>query len=937
MARTISDNDVELFNNKLKADFDLTADTTLLKTYLANPRYISNVNGIVKSEIINKLVINFSENDAYNTIAYALQNASSISKEELQAYYSNLLNQQQISLKNTIYTHIDSYVLQIKERIKTQKPSPTANDILSNMTQAEQIAYNNFIEYFLNQHIYNDFENANNPLKAINVSCESYLNSLTPATDYQSYYNTIRNTIKSKINKDPEYKDNNAIKKRIIKLNLDVNSYITPFIDMILEASSAPNKCFIQNYGYTEVNMRPCSVYFVKEKQMCDKFEEIYRMSDLQLNTLLYLYGPNWSTYSKPNATSTFDIYIFDKKFVDIINTAEKRRIFNGNIVRYDENNAHIKGVFDAFRKELQIIYRISHNGMMMESVTSAYSTELIKKIIKDMYTKTIRYNNKTYNYLALHRIRQQKINNNGKQLCKIQIPELTEIGSEDTYKYTYDFKVQGTPNIHINPPELWGSCFYNLQSNQLDDASRQNIQDSMKSKYNISPSCDNHMIDNLKCNTGCGRNNNNKFMAFDASTFSYETASVKLNETISISSDLVFLKIKHKIRLLGSADPVDVNFVSFNNVTKTFNNVSNITSLNPMIKEKLFTIKNTRNRLSLEPNISKKSAYVCNFYNNILYEYSTQQIDFSLNDLSDVTLKKILPDRKLYSEISMGIRVLSYISSRFPFSKKCLENSTYGVDFNETKNCMNEIKDFLNNVTLNNLNITLNQYKEEKSHYERIIGQINQQITYSEQDFQTSCNTPAIIQQRSTYEILVETYKIKINAINNERIELRNELTKWENWKPDWWKPWEWIHKVRMTNDTKRFLWEKDQEWGVKVDEKNDYVRKLAVINNKCNTISKQIQQHRDTKTENENVITRNISPKITDAEGNITRYNRQDPDFYYQNMETYDINNLDVASDIVNLQTRLSFDFFWKYIVLMYNNKFLTSNDDCIYIQIN
>jgi hypothetical protein len=934
MDRTISDSDAELFNNKIKADFDLTADTTDLKTYLANDTFITTINDIVRSEKIDKEVINFNENDdAYNTIAYALQNASSISKEELETYYSNLLHQQQISLKNTIYTHIDTSVLQIKERIKTQTPSPTANDILLNMTQAEQIAYEDFIEYFLNQHVYNVFENTDNPLKTINISCESYLTSLTPATKYENYYDAILSTIISKIDiTKPEYKDNNAFRKRIIKLNLDVNSFIIPFIDMILQASSAPNKCFIQHYGYTEVNMRPCSVYFVKERQMCDKFEEIYKMSNLQLSTLLYLYGPNWSTYQKPNATSTFDIYIFDKRFVDILNTKEKRRIFDGNIVRYDENNAHIKGVFDEFRIELQIIYNISHNRMMMESVTSAYSTELIKKIIKDMYTKTIRYNNKTYNYLALHRIRQQKINNNGKQLCKIQIPELTEIANEDTSQYTYEFKVQGTPNIHMNPPELWGSCFYNLQSTQLDAASRQNIQDSMITKYNILPSCDNHIIDNLNCNTGCGTNNDDKFMAFDASTFAYETASVKLNEAISISSSLVFLKIQHNIRISGAADAVNVKFVRFDNTTKRFNDEPDILSLNPMIKEKLFTIKNTRNRLSLEPNISKKNVYICNFYNNILYEYNTQQIDFSLNDLSNVLLKRTLPDRKIYSEISMHIRVLSLISSRFP----CLKNSTYGVDFNETKNCMNDIKDFLNNVTLNNLNRTKSQYNAEKSHYERIIGQIDQQITHSEQDFQNSCNTPAIIQQRSTSEKLIELYKIKIDEIHVKKMQLQRELQNWESWRPDWWKPWEWIHKVRMTNDTRRFLWEKDQELKTNVEQQKTTIASLASINNNCNRISTQIEQHKDRKKINEN-LKNSVEPKITAADENIARYNRQDPNFFYQDVETYDINDLNIAADINNLTNKLSFDFFWKYLVLMYNNKFLTSNDDCIYIQIN
>ncbi len=939
MARTVSDNDVELFNNNIKADFDLTAEALILKGYLANDIFIANISNIFASQKIEKILFNFNETDTYNTIAHAIQDASSISQETLQAYYANLLSQQQSTLKTTIYTQIDSHVVNIKERIKNRIPTPTANDILSNMTPAETRAYNEFIEYFLNQYIYNVFDNPNNPLKSINTSYETYLTSRTidqRIATYQRYYAALLNSIKSKIDmRLPEYKDSNAVRKRIAKLNLNINSFIIPFIDMILQSSSVPNKCFIQNYGNIDVNMRPCSVYFVKERQMCDKFEEIYRMSNLQLQTLLYLHGPNWGIYNKPDNT-TFNIYIYNKNFIDIINRAEKQQIFDGSVAKYDENNAHIKGIFNDFRVQLSSIYQTNR---ITEQIDSLYSTELIKKIIKDIYTNTLQYNNKTYNYLALHRIRQQKLNNNGKQLCKIQIPDMVEIGSENTYKYRYENKVQGTQgHQHINPPELWGSCFYNLQSSQQDDASRQRIQETMKSKYNISPSCDNHVIENLKCKTGCSANNNDKFMAFDASTFAYNSASMKLNEGITISSDIVFLKIKHNIRFFGTAGPVSVNFVRFNNMTKRFDNIPDIISLNPMIKEKLFNIKTVRYRISLEPNTSKKNVYICNFYNGILYEYSTYEIDtFSLNELSGQSLKTDLPDTYLYSQVSLGILLLSHISSMYPFSKKCIENSTYGSNFIDTKNCMNEIKNLINNIRLAELQNTLKQYQDEKSYFEQLVGNFHQQVIYKEQELQNSCATPEINQQRSIYEINISLQNTMIKIIDEKRKELRNELENWENWKPDWWKPWEWIHKVKMTNDTKRYIWEKDKEWGENVDKLNQYKRGLAVISDKCNRIEGELKIQQNNKKQNEEIIVNRINPKVQGAEENIGRYNRKDPAFFYQDIETYHINQIDVASKIVSLNNKLLFDFFWKYIVIRYNNRFLTSNDDCIYIQVN
>jgi hypothetical protein len=924
---TISDSDVELFNNRIKTDFDLSADIQTLKRYLSDRSTISNIHSILKGQKINKTLINFNQDDVFNSIAYAMQNTISLSKQRLEKYYSDLVYAQQPLIKQTVYTEISDRVLQIKERVKARIPSPTAEQIMANRNQDEIRTYDNFKEYFLSQHIYNDFENSNNPLKTINYSYETYLDSLAPsqAGIYTSYYANILNTIKQKLDKSkPAYKDNNEIRRRIIRLNIDVNKYIFPIINKLL---TSDNKCFIQNYGNLDVNMRPCRLYLVKERNMCDLFEGIYKMSNTQLSFLLNIHGPNWMSYERPSSTSIFYIYVYDKLFLTIINSVKQSDVFDGNAAK---TNIPEKEIMSRFRNVIGNIYS---RNRISEDTSSVYTTRLIQQIIKDIYTRTLQYNNKTYNCLALHRIKEQKEKNNGKQLCKIEIPELREIESEYTYKTPIEYKIQG--HTHVNKPELWGSCFYNVPSNQLSDSSRQAISSTIKSKYNITPSCDNNIIDNVKCKTGCAPNNQDKYMAFDASSFSYDAATMKLNEAIYIPQDLVFLRINPNISSYESKR-TELRFVRFNNTTKKFDTIQDAYTLNSIVKQKLFTIKVNGSTLSLEPNTSQKQVFICNLYNGVLYEYSNHEMSFSLNELTrqdnKSLVQKTLPSRKVYADVRKYIYVLSYVSH---LASACGNFSQYNNDYDKTKYCMNELKNLLNNTVLSNLTDGLKQYQSEKSYQEGILSGIDQRIAAKEQELSTQCS-PATYAQLKQYKDQVDAHNAKINEHNSTWHRLNGELRNWEGWRPDWWKPWEWIHKVKMTNDTKRYMWEVNQAIS-QVSTKRDAVsREYRAIDDRCNNIKNTIQNYRAEKTPPQNIINNNINPNIQKKQNDIDAYNRQDPEFFYQNVETYDVNNLDIVSDILKLNSPLSIDFVWKYCMLMYNNKFLTSNDDCIYIQV-
>jgi hypothetical protein len=913
---------VNALNDKIKADFDVKADLNKLNSYISEGKK-TPLSHIFFSKKLNKRLSQFTKDDVYNSIAYASLNSLKLSNETLQSHYDSHITRQGALVKQTVHSQISKQVFQIQERIKSSKPTPTAQDIMANRTAKEIADYNDFIEYFLSQHIYNTFDNTDSPLKSLNISYETYLASLasTKIANHQDYYNTILAKINAIISTDsgkPVYKDNYEIRKRIIRLHIDVNKHILPIVNELL---TLDNKCFIQNYGSVEVNMRPCRLYFVKERNMCDIFEDIYKMSNLQLSYLVDLYAPNWNLYQKPNSQSSFHIYIFSKSFLDIINSVDKSSIFNKDTMD--------PVIFNRFKSVLTSIYERND----IQDITDDYTKALLKKIINDIYTSTVNYNKKKYNCLALYRIREQKKLNNGKQLCKIEIPELKEIAGENPDKQ-YEYKVQDY--THTNKPELWGSCFYNLSSTQLDNKSRQRIAQSMKTKYGISPSCDDNVIDNLKCKSGCHIASQNKYMAFDATNFDYTKTNMKLNDNIYISEELVFLKIK--LNGNGFNSTVQLQFVKFNKTTKMFDTIQNAYSLNEMVKKRLFTIEIKANTFSLEPNKSTKPVLVCNFFNGVLYDFSTQSISFSLNELTNTQSKgqisKQLKPQRVYMEVRKNILVLSHMSH---LVKRCGNYFQYNNDYEHIRDCLNEVKNLLNNSTLSNLRDVLSVYTREKTYQEQIIAGIDAQISAKNQELIQQCQAPGIISLLNTYSSLIAGYDNEIAQARSKYIELNRELQKWEAWRPDWWKPWEWIHKVRMTNDTKRYIWENNQYWDTVLLKRRGASDKIAVINNKCNTIRQQITHYQNNKTHPTNFINNNIAPKIRSVEGSISAYNSQHPDFYYQNIETYEINNLDVVSDILRLNSKLTIDFIWKYCVLMYDNKFLTSNDDCIYIQVN
>jgi len=183
--------------------------------------------------------------------------------------------------------------------------------------------------------------------------------------------------------------------------------------------------------------------------------------------------------------------------------------------------------------------------------------------------------------------------------------------------------------------------------------------------------------------------------------------------------------------------------FVSFNNETKQFVNTKDDTYLNDIIRDNLFTIKSAPSGFSIGPNTSERTIYICSFYNNVLYEFTTKKIKFSLLDLA--INDKFLGHHDVYKKISNNIWLLSKISN-------CYNVNSYNNNYGKTKGCLNSVKDLLNQNMLESLNIILSNKQLNKSRYEEIINNINTNIRNKQTEFYQKCENPIMKQLFNLY-----------------------------------------------------------------------------------------------------------------------------------------------------------------------------------------
>jgi hypothetical protein len=86
----------------------------------------------------------------------------------------------------------------------------------------------------------------------------------------------------------------------LIYFILDFGIIKIPFYDNVEKFGT--NDCYVKNQGDMNVNMRQCKIYYADDRDTCDSYPELYKLTILQLDILLTLKGgDNYVQYNSKN------------------------------------------------------------------------------------------------------------------------------------------------------------------------------------------------------------------------------------------------------------------------------------------------------------------------------------------------------------------------------------------------------------------------------------------------------------------------------------------------------------------------------------------------------------------------------------------------------------------------------------------------------------
>lgn len=892
-----------LFEQQIKSDFDLYINNDnkeelkeLLQTFRRRTyNEKRNLFNIIQSSKSNKKLIDFDDEDIYNAICQGyISKQSPDFATNVKYFFENLMKKYAYFHERFVYENLGTF---LKEEKKNNNIK-TSTDLKSSKYVDR---YDAFIDSFLDTFIYQYFD--------INETYKSYIENININKKISIQYKYILSFISKIKEKGVIIYDNNLkFRKRLLKL-LDIISLIENYIGNIInEILQNNDKCWIQNNGDMNVNMRPCSIYFVSYRNMCDMFEDIYKLSTLQIEFLIKQNTDIYRKYTINNVTKK--IFIYDDAILNFINSNDMTAMVNKQTRKVILNDSNI---LSQFIDVIKNIFNITNLNDQDDNIKN-----IIDNLISYIYNAKVNYNNNDYYCLDLYRILKQKLENKNIQLCKTQLPELKEVSDDLEYNYSVEKKILNYR--HINPTELWGSCFYNLKDHEINDISKQKqIIDNLNKKYNITPSCDNNVIENITCNSGCAKDNKNKFLSFD--TTSFGNSETILNNAINIPNNYIFMKIKinNSGNFKNPECKYKISFVSFDNVTKKFKTYNDNNNLNSLIRDNLFNIKPAKAGFSIGPNVSNKIIYSCSFYNDALYEYNIRKISFSLKDIlvNDIFLGNYDFYRKLRSNLKLN---------------QC-NTQTYDA----TKNCLNDIKNTLNDNEINNLKNAIHNHESRKNNLQNSINYINSVISNKEQEYYRSCSNPFSSLLMKAYLKVIEIYNSQISNLNNNLIKHQNDKRWWENsYRARW--PWEWISKAANINELNKKISNTQNEINQTIPKRNSAQNVYNSLNIKCNNINNEINNLKNQKNNYQNTINNEIDPQIRKITNDINNYQRSPQ--YLQNIENYHINNINFVKEILkynNDDTSLSQSFIKKYLATLNDKILLFSNDDSIYIQIN
>jgi hypothetical protein len=665
-----------IFKQSVKKDFDLDILSDSIANYSSN-----NLVNIA----LNKSLSNFSIDDVYKCICFAYINSNNL-RTLIIEFYQKYLNDYEILHREYIYSNIDELIKDV--RLQNVRTIDAFYTFLNNPNNSNiKSQYSLFIKKFYTDNIY-IYTISSHPLANVDLTFRTYIDKIRIDTNISNEYKKIISIIKNIIKNDRAFNIQNEFKKQLIDL-IDITKIVKSKIDTSINTLlQSDSNCWIQNNGNLNVKMRECNVYYTRYRNMCNRFENLYELSAFQLKILL---KSQKEIFKKIGGTN---VNIYDT-FIDLINKYDKSSFINKEGIE-NIKNEEIKSEF------INILNSIYKN------ISKDNTNILIKELVEKIYNLNVIYAKKSYKCLDIYRIYQQKKNNDNLHVCKISIPGLKEIYKDTQYEDVVEGKVLNFN--HINPTELWGSCFYTLDYNNSFNA-RNNIIRDMNEKYNIVPSCDNNIIENIKDINIPEKQN--KYLAFNTDSYNLNRNQI---EIMKYPHD-IFLRIKIKDNLY------DIEFVKYNIQAKNFYVIKDVDNIN--LRKNLYDftekLEGKNNELEYSINIVPKNAnqnfHVITFNKGAVYKCIIKNSSCELSKLLKNVKKGYGNSEKIKIRFDNG----KEDTLKNDYHKQLLMQDNYIKNLTSINNKINEVNriienaNFTANENIKNNNNNINIYNNNK------------------------------------------------------------------------------------------------------------------------------------------------------------------------------------------------------------------------------
>lgn len=609
-------------------------------------------------------------------------------------YYQELFQKNVESIHGNISKSFQSFISYMKQKFEKTDMFRKYQDVgteiqrlktSSSKTNKETSAYNDYNtaeNQFKITYVYNNFNNCG--VKNIDYNEKQYFKDLENKNIYKGdQTNNARRLFIVIKNRIIITAVTDAIRTRNFKLKVCAKLRIFELCIKILHVilfyiiAYQLNTCFQYDYDIIKAEMRGCAMYFTPYGAECDLYPELFKLSNMQLKILINKILQNRGSKSylinflDPDKSPIY-INIYSFEIMNILNNIAKNDIINPKTLEPYVDSIAYRQLYNLFRS-LDSFKSTKINdaklNLGIKNLLTLYYDVSIKQLYqeflltkhKDISTVTqnrIRYNGKIYELSTLQTIFAKKNADpdNPIQICKIDFTNfgLRELKKSLHNNYDYPYKVYNNNfnpnNVYNDNVHLSGACFYALSQDEVNSEScRERKIQEITSTYQSRKPC-NNVLTNITCTSGCDDSPGklkNKFLAFDMQVAGNIKAVEKLNSSISISGDNpLFLKIK----IINNINDYkySIKFCKFNNIDKRFveYTVSELNSkkseIKGIIKRIFYQIKFQSNSVKFSTRDVSIPVYVCNFYNNILYEYQVINTNINLADfgfINDVPL----------------------------------------------------------------------------------------------------------------------------------------------------------------------------------------------------------------------------------------------------------------------------------------------------------